>query len=375
MTDSSDASPGNASPPDATELVAVVLAQAGEIAALDAARAEAWASDVLALAAESDVDRDELLEALANAGGDDAATALAALGGLDAAAPKREWEGTPPAWVTSIGTSRADGAWVLRSAGGESLAFGFVDAGDDRHVITVDLVAGPPETVGEVIVGPGDLLEALHEDDAEIESEEVAAAPLARRCVDALRETPAAPLSAVSNGRLLLRRLGELTTIDIDPPAFVPEIVPDPPVRDPDDDAYALDVLDRALGAASVDPDDEPAEAVAAVAAFVAPRDLAPLTPQQRDAALILEWADWLGAVIGVVRAGEGCAVDGAVMVDVVNRCPEVTTTIPKSDRARIAWAFDQAIAPWGELGLLADGRLTALGLHVLPAALRRAWS
>lgn len=370
MTDSSDA--------DTTELVTAVLEQAGEIAALDAARAEAWASDVLALAAESDVDTDEILEALANAGGDDAATALAALGGVVTDAPTPVWNGTPPAWVTAIGTSRGDGAWVLRSADGESLAFGFVDGGDDRHVITVDLVAGPPETVGEVIVGPGDLLEALHEDDAEIESEEVAAAPLARRCVDALRATSAAPLSAVSNGRLLLRRLGELTTVDIDPPALVPEIVPDPPVRDPDDDAYALDVLDRALGAASADPDDhpddEPAEAVAAVAALVAPRDLAPLTPQQRDAALILEWADWLGAVIGLIRAGEGCAVDGVVMVDMVNRCPEVTTTIPKTDRARIAWAFDQAIAPWEELGLLTDGRLTALGIDVLPAALRRAW-
>ena len=90
---------------------------------------------------------------------------------------------------------------------------------------------------------------------------------------------------------------------------------------------------------------------------------------------LALEWADWLGAVIGVARAGEGCAVDGSVMVDFVNRCPEVTTTIPKADRGRIEWAFDTVIEPWTEWGLLDDdGRMTSLGLSVLPAALRRAW-
>jgi hypothetical protein len=356
---------------DLSDLVVAVLEQAGEIASLDAARAEAWASDVLALTAEAGRQPAELCDALCSAGGDRAATTLLALGGILDHVPRLDWLGSPPPWAAAIGTSRCEGAWTLREGSSESLVLRFVDATDERHVITVDLLAGPPETVGEVIVGPGDLLDALQEDDADIHCEDAAAVPLAVRCLDALRQTTAPPLSAVVNGRLLLHRLAGLTPVDVAPPEFVADEIPELPIRDPDDDAYALDVLTRALGQETAEPD--PAT-VASVGDLVAPSDLAPLAPRQRDAVLILEWADWLGAVIGLVRAGEGCAVDGAVMVDMVNRCPEVTTTIPKSDRPRIEWAFDTAIESWGELGLLVEGRLTAFGLDVLPAALRRAW-
>ncbi|MEZ5165243.1 MAG: hypothetical protein R2695_01680 [Acidimicrobiales bacterium] len=51
--------------------------------------------------------------------------------------------------------------------------------------------------------------------------------------------------------------------------------------------------------------------------------------------------------MIGLVRAGAGTSVAGATLVDLVNRCPEVTSTVPKQDRARIAWAFDVVTAEW----------------------------
>jgi hypothetical protein len=368
VTDSSD----HSSAAEFAALVAAVLEQAEEIAALDAPRAEAWASDVLSLAAEADVAPTALFGALVETGGDDAATALAALAGLHDGVPRLDPAPTGPAWAAAIGTSRCEGAWALRSGGNESVAFRFVDVLDDRHVITVDLVPGAPETIGEVIVGPGDLLDALHEEDARIDSEDGGPAALAERCVTALRATSHPTLSAVVNGRLLLRRLATLTEVDVEPPVAVDDEIPEVPPRDPDDDAYALEILTRALGAPAAAED---LEATATVAAFVAPGDLTPFTPGERDAVLSLEWADWLGAVIGLVRAGEGTVVDGSAMVDLVNRCPEVTTTIPKADRARIEWAFDTAIASWSDLGILADGRLTEFGTRALPAALHRAWS
>ncbi|MEZ5247500.1 MAG: hypothetical protein R2707_20595 [Acidimicrobiales bacterium] len=368
MTDPTDTPPT----PELDELVAEVLEQIEEIAALDAARAEAWASDVLSLAAEAGVAPVALFDALAGVGGDGAATALVALAGLHDGVPCPDPARVVPSWSEAIGTSRCEGAWALRSGGSESIAFRFVDVLDDRHVITVDLLPGAPETVGEVMVGPGDLLDALHEEDARIDSEDGGPAALADRCVAALRATSRPTLSAVVNGRLLLRRLATLVEVDVEPPVSVEDEIPDAPRRDPDDDAYALEILTRALGGSTVAED---LDAAAAVAALVAPVDLAPLGPAERDAVFILEWADWLGAVIGLVRGGEGIVVDGAAMVDLVNRCPEVTTTIPRADRARIAWAFDTAIASWTDLGILDDGRLTGLGVEVLPAALRRAWT
>jgi len=354
-----------------------VIAQASEIAELDAARAEAWASDVLALAAEEGVATEAFFDMLREVGGDGAATALAALAGLHDEVPRLDWSAESPEWVDAIGTARCEGAWELRSRGDESLAFRFVDSADVRHVIMVDMLSGVPETVGEVIVGPGDMLDALQEEDAEIESEAGDLVALAARCVAALAATGHPAVSAVANGRLLLRRLTQLTDTAVPPPVLIEDEIPAAPERDPEDDGYALDIVRRALGAQISDgAGSEHGVAVDRVAALVAPRDLAPLQPAERDAVMILEWADWLGAVIGLVRAGEGCVVDGAAMVDFINRCPEVTTTIPKADRPRIEWAFEIMLDPWHELGLLdAEGLLTAAAIHVLPAALIRAWS
>ena len=121
---------------------------------------------------------------------------------------------------------------------------------------------------------------------------------------------------------------------------------------------------------------DEPDLTVvlAALATTVAPASMEPLAADARRAVLELEWADWLGAVIGLVRAGAGTSVDPDDLVDQVNRCQEVTSTIPKADRARVAWAFGVVTEPWAPLGLAVDGALTEFGTHVLSPALRAAW-
>jgi hypothetical protein len=391
------------------DLVGAVLAQAVEIAELDGPRAEAWASDVLALAVET-VDHDDpvaaLITALCSGDDDAAATSLCALGAFVPGIPTRGWTGTAPVWAESIGTSRVEDAWLLENRGAMSAAFRFVDSLDVRHVMTVDLLGGTPERVGEVVIGPGDLLDALDEDDAGVAAVVVPPAELAGRVAAALRATDRPRESAVVNGRLLVARLASITGEELPPPVGVAEIVPALPARDRADDAFAIEILDRALGrpdttvgwkelAATVrarcadhdelaawfaaaggatDGSDE-AVALAPIVAAVAPVDFGPLDPSRRDAIMALEWADWLGAVIGLVRTGAGAPVDGETLVDHVNRCPEVTSTIPKQDRARFVWAFDVVGESWAVLGLTDDGALTDRGVTALPAALRRAWA
>jgi len=114
---------------------------------------------------------------------------------------------------------------------------------------------------------------------------------------------------------------------------------------------------------------------LSALAAAISPARLAPLAADARRAVLELEWADWLGAVIGIVRAGAGVSVDPDGLVDQINRCQEVTSTIPKADRGRVAWAFEVIAETWEPLGIAVDDTLTEFGSRVLPLALRTAWS
>jgi hypothetical protein len=361
-------------------LVDAVRDQAEEIAGLDGPRAEAWASDVLALAAEAVDDPHParaLISALGAIGDDRSATALSALRAFVHDVTVPPFAGSEPEWAKVVGTSVCAAGWLVEARGSSSVALRFVDDASVGHVVSIDLVPGTPETVGEVLVGPDDLLDAADEEDAGLTITEAAPAELARRVARALRATAKPRESAVVNGHLLVARLVSLTDEPCEAPIAAVEPIPTPAVRDRADDLHALDVLHRALGrtpdadaVARIAPD-----AVEAVANAVAPLDLSDLTPAEQDAVLTLEHADWLGAVIGLVRAGEGTAVSGESLVDHVNRCPEVTSTIPKSDRARIVWAFDTVIASWAEIGVETGGRLTDLGVRVLPAALERAWS
>lgn len=369
MTDSPDSA--------LADLLGAVRDQAEEIAGLDAPRAEAWASDVLALAVESIDDPSPvhaLISALGAIADDRSAIALSALRVFvdDVAEPR--FTGPEPPWVQAAGTSVCVAGWLVEARGSSSVALSFADAAGVGHVLSIDLVGDTPETVGEVLVGPADLLDAVEEENAGVTITEADPSELAGRVARALRATERPRESAVANGRLLVLRLAPLTHEACEPPIATVEPIPVPGARDPEDDLYALDVLRRALGRGPDGATGLEVDAVAVLADVVAPLDLSVFTPPERDAVLMLEHADWLGAVIGLVRGGEGTAVTGEALVDHVNRCPEVTSTIPKADRARFVWAFDTVVGLWDEIGVVADGRLTALGVRVLPAALERAW-
>lgn len=394
-------------------IITDALGQAAELLELDAVRAEVWASDLVALAAEAGPDGVErLIGALADTGGPAAAAALWAVhsmaDGVDLGDPAME---PAPSWVDDLLSSACEAAWRLHERRGVSAAMRFVDRADGRHVLIVDLVPGPDgeESIGEVAVGPTDLLDALEEPSSGIESDEVPPPELAERIARAVRGTDEPTSSYVANGRLLLARLSSFGIDDLDPPVWVEPEIPDLPPPDPEADEWAVQVLDRAVGRAGVPAADAVAAAaealrsaaeaddplarwlaasagpvdlddadltvvVAALAAAASPAVLAPLAADARRAVLELEWADWLGAVIGLVRSGAGASTDPDALVDQVNRCQEVTSTIPKADRARVAWAFGVVTEPWEELGVAADGALTEFGVQILPTALRAAW-
>ena len=393
------------------------LAQADELVELDAIRAEVWASDLVALATEAGPDGlHGVIRALGDAGTPGAAAALWA---IDAVADGVDLgdaalEPAPP-WVGDLLTSVAEAAWLVSDWRGASAAFRFVDAADERHVLLVDLVpgaGGEPETAGEATVGPAELIDLVADEDAKLRSESVPADALAARVAAAIRATTEPAASLVAVGAVLVTRLSTLGVEDLDPPVWVEPEVPELPERDPDDDAWAAAVVRRVFDvdtrlvdrdlemaaaaetlraaaaddgpaaqwlAASVGPvdleDADRAVVLGALAAAVAPATLAPLTPAARRAVLELEFADWLGVVLGLARAGEGTSVEPSALVDHINRCPEVTTDIPKADRARVAWALGVVSEPWEALGLSRDGHLSAFGAAVLPVALTEAWT
>ena len=109
--------------------------------------------------------------------------------------------------------------------------------------------------------------------------------------------------------------------------------------------------------------------------AYVAPGPRAGMSPAAADAIDGLEWADWLGAVLPLVRAGAGADASPEQLVRNINRCPEVTTSIPKRDAPAVASAFTCAMGAWRQSGAVDDDqRLTDLGVWLLPHTLAVAW-
>ncbi len=427
-------------------LVEQAIEQAAALHDLDAPRAEVWASDLMAMAAEVVVGPPEalLLHVLDSTPGVQASVVAAAVravsqpspgiagiagiaetGATAGAAATGEAGETAesgesggsgpdvPGWLSSLGTSRCDGAWIFTNRRGVSAVFRFADSSGAGHALAIDLIPGHPEMLGDITVGPSDVVELAEDPDVDLHVEPHDPIPLARRVADAMSVTERPSESLVINGRLIVARLSTLVDHSWVVPVRTVDEVPDLPERNPDDNAFALDVLDRALGqagsesvpapegvavaadrlrvaarsdgsvaqwlAASRGPVDldEPDDQVvlAALAASVAPSRMEPLDGDAREAVAILEWADWLGVVLGLVREGEGAAAASSHLVDLINSCPEVTSSIPKSDRQRVEWALEVCGQMWQEIGVSREGQLTEAGIWALPRALRYAWN
>lgn len=101
----------------------------------------------------------------------------------------------------------------------------------------------------------------------------------------------------------------------------------------------------------------------------------APLSVAEEAAVLSLRPADWLGAVLELVRAGVGAVAAPPKLVDYIDACPELEGEVADADRALLQRAFQVVLAHWEAIGAVDAGqRLTPLGLWGLPRALALAW-
>lgn len=99
------------------------------------------------------------------------------------------------------------------------------------------------------------------------------------------------------------------------------------------------------------------------------------LDTKDQRALCFLEWADWLGVIIGLARGGAGLEVTPASLVRLVNTCPEVSTDVPPADREYVEYSFSVAITMWEDAGVVADGQLTPAGHGALVPAVQQAWT
>ena len=162
-----------------------------------------------ALAAEIDPEGPAaVVEALAVTGGPGPAAGLWAIDAVsdlvDLGDPALE---PAPTWADQLLTSICEAAWIVGDWRGDSAAFRFVDAADERHVLVLDLVPGAGdtgETIGEATVGPAELLDATADESAGLKSRSVPAPELAERVARAMRSTSEPSASFVAVGRVVL---------------------------------------------------------------------------------------------------------------------------------------------------------------------------
>jgi hypothetical protein len=124
-------------------------------------------------------------------------------------------------------------------------------------------------------------------------------------------------------------------------------------------------------------PDDDGELLISCTAATISPREETGLDVEEEALLLSLEHADWLGAIVSLVRAGPGADASPDSLVEGIRTCPEVEleSEIDIDDESALDAAFWIIVVPWHLLGLTdRDERLTPLGAWVLPRALARAW-
>lgn len=124
-------------------------------------------------------------------------------------------------------------------------------------------------------------------------------------------------------------------------------------------------------------PDTDVEFMLRCAAATISPREETGLDPDEEAILLSLEHADWLGAIVSIVREGPGEDASPDALVDGILACPEVrlASDLDLDDEAHLETAFWILALPWYVLGLTdQDQRLTAVGAWILPRALARAW-
>lgn len=399
------------------ELFADALAEASVLIELDAAEVEAWVSGLLSTwrCDWPDEDHEQIDRALIKACRTAASVgpllicaAIAELrpplrdvahDAVDDIGRRLPGSDSIPDAVDLIGTSRSEAAWHVSSADSSDAAIviGFIQADASEHSLLADLdeqgrlcnlvFAGPASLVVPATSESDEKHDWTDENlDGTVEvrqlSAEDAASAIAVAWQAAAENSPAISDEFVLNQLLAAARLGQLvpgvdlpflTTVEA---AGIDEGAPTD-ASDGDGltdaeraeaNASSLRTLHYALRHHRDDP--EPTSPARPLDGLMA--EVADSIVQPGDG--LLEWADWLGVIIGLVRAGPYSDATPRRFVDHINRCAEVATTIPKHERAMIEDEFETVIDRWTSIGVLDDARLTTIGHWVLPRAAARAW-
>lgn len=330
---------------------------------LDVAQLEAWASAVVGAVD----DLDEAIDWLRLAESPAATRLLGALAVIaenpwaSRAADGSVADGADPGL---LGSARPVEARLITEGAASVVATRWRHLDGTEHTFLVEIGS---DAIWSLRIASGDLFEALDHEPELVDQAPIELEHAGRLLADAARRPVTADEESWANAALAQRRLATLGIRDrlevVAPSTSHPGVEPDA-----ESAAYAADLLRRALDVATTDPAD--AETVHGVAALVRPLQIEGVDADIARAVTHLEWADWLGAVIGLVRAGSGASVDGEALVTLVNRCPEVTTSIPRGERAAVASCFDAATDEWEALGVSQGGTLTVRGVRVLPLAM-----
>lgn len=341
----------------------------------DLARVEAWASSALGIWAEDPLAAaiDAEFVAWLEASSDPRADALLS-------AVERLLRPT----VGAVSPTRA---WSVVIDGVTSMGVGFVAEDQSEYSLLADLVDGELRSL-VVAPGPDELFALLQhgdEDDVAPDPVEIVDACVAMRDGwQAFALSQAEPPEHLFVNLAVARaRLGEALAIDMSAFGRVRATSTDV--------STALDatLIDEAAEAAERAELDKWACSVLD-GAGVGPGTpnpgslIDPLNPDrwssypaaEAEAFAALEWADWLGVAIELTRLEAGSVIEPSRMVDMVNRCPEVTSSIPRRDRPYYEWAFSMVLPIWIGSGVLdASGELSPDGAALVVGALRNRWS
>lgn len=373
------------------ELFDELIERSGDFDQLPSAQREVWVSGLLAswrsdvVVADPDAAdaafRNRCVESTSVVAGELGVVVADVLAAVTASHPVQAWlvgrDETDP--TRSVIISFADG-----SDGEHCLLAEIEMLADPDEACLVDLnFAGPHEdVVPDPMVVRADMGDT-------ITVEEVSIGDAAREVIAAWRIATKHPAAAAGSG-LVMNQLAARSRLraciegseDIpgDLPLFTVAPIATPSFTDgmsaeevTEANAWAVGVLSSALRKLTPPPEPSPALIDAARGPIRGPIDH--LDRAEQQALCFLEWADWLGIVIGLMRAGSGASVTPEVLVDLINRSDEVSSTVPDEDRAYMEFALEVAVAMWADGGVVEDGRLTDGGYAALVPAAREAWN
>lgn len=403
-------------PPVEPESLSVeLLRRSAVVLEFTAAQVEAWCSGLFAVW-ENDDEASQFVDHCREVGGSTAALVcrgLAAVGNEHVAALAGSAAEALAADLlpngASIGSITLQRAWTVSGPDSRSIIFG-CGADESDHSLLFELdtsgslvdiqVGDRPQSLLSATVGPDVDVHPDAEadnasddaDDPDPTKDDLAELNIAETRVDeALAEVRVAweraaavpaswPSSTEANEHVARRRLEAALGDTLGPLQHAQAEVTADSRRGLDADEFrqaneaSLSTLRSALGAlpdASDGADQAEHQAWTAVITGSVPN----LDATEAEALLWLEWADWLGVGLGLLRSKPGCEVDADALITMVNRCPEVSSSIDARDREWATYAFDIVVEYLTDHEVIVDGSLSERGHRFLGPAMAAAWS